>query len=532
MTYRRKSAQERVADVKTYLAPLGGINDVDPLAAMGEQYAISLINWMPGNAALNARHGYREWVTNLGAPVRTIMPYNAMSGDFKLFASTDAGIFDVTVSTAAPVVAKAITNGYYKWTTFGNVANQYLVAVNVGTSPSVLYNGTTWVDFTQVVTPAAPGEISGVDPNLFSHVVAFKRRLWFVQEDTMTAWYLPVDATSGAATPFYLTSIFKRGGKLLYMASWSVSSGEGLDDKLLFVSSLGEIAVYAGNDPNITTDWALESLFFAGPPIGERSFAEVGGDIFIVTTSGLTPISRILNGMMDQAPSEQAVSKRISRTLNRIVASRLYASNWEVHNTPIFQAIWVVIPGVGVNPPIQFVMNSITGAWTRFDLPINCALSNRDMFYFGTTDGRVCIYGGESFLDDIKIDGSGGLPVQCSLFSAYNYMGDPGTLKHWKLLRPILQSDQPPSYLIGLRVDFDIASLAGNPAPPSEAQVNPLWDTALWDGAFWSSEFTVYRPWVGVAALGFCCALQLKVASNDETSFVAIEFVYEKGGAI
>jgi hypothetical protein len=532
MTYARKSAQRRVAQVTTAVAPIGGLDDIDPLATMGEQFCIQLINWVPGNAALQARQGYREWVTNLGAPVKTIMHYNAMSGDYNTFAATDNGIYDVTASTAAPVIMHPVTDGHFNSVMFGNVAFQYLVAVGGGSSPSIFYDGTSWKDFIQSATPTNPGEIDGVDPSKFSQVQVFKRRLWFVEQDSMTAWYLPIDATSGVAKPFYFASVFKRGGKLLYIVNWSVDGGDGQDDKLVFVSNLGEVAVYQGTDPDNADAWALVAVFYASAPLGDRAFSEIGGDVLMATTYGIVPLTKTLSGMMSQTPSEQAVSKRISRTLNRIVQQGIYQRNWEMINFPMLQASVVIIPAVGDNPALQFVMNSLTGAWTKLDLPINTGRVARDGFYFGTVDGRVCLYGGENYLDDVKIDGSGGEPVICYLFSAYNYMGDPTSLKHWKLIRPLFQSDQPPSYLLTLNVDYDTAALAGNPAPPAEEQTDPIWDVAIWDQAFWSSSFTTFRPWVGVSALGFCCALLLKVATNDATTLVAIEYVFEKGGVV
>jgi len=532
MPFGRSTAQRRVSQIRSLMAPLGGINDIDPLANMGEEFCIQLLNWVPGNAALQARQGYREWVTGLTLPVKTLMQYNKMDGEFSLFAATDVGIYDVTVSGSVPILSKAVTQGYFKYINFGNVANQYLVAVNGTTDPSLLYDGTSWIEMTQSPTPTAPGEIKGVDPNSFSHVMSFQRRLWFVQDSSMTAWYLPIDATAGEAKPFYLTSVFKRGGKLLYIVDWTVDAGDGLDNKLIFVSSTGEIAIYAGTDPDNASTWSLQAVFFMGRPMGERSFTEFGGDVFINTSYGIVPLSKALVGEIAESPNQQAISKRINRTLNRIILSKKYQLNWELYNFPMLQAIILIIPPNGQEPALQYVMNSLTGAWTLLDIPLTTGIVARDTFYFGTVDGRVCQYGNGNYLDNVKLDGTGGDAVICSLFSAYSYMGDPSSLKHWKLIRPIFQSDQPPSYLVHLNTDFDIAALAGNPAPPSDEQTNPLWDIAIWDQSFWSSSYTVFRPWVGVSALGFCCALLMKAATNDETTLVAIEYVYETGGAI
>lgn len=533
MTYGSGSAQPKVANVQTVVAPTGGLNDVDPLAAMEENFCIQCMNWLPGNTSMNARQGYREWATGLTGTVKTLMPYYAMDGTFKLFATTDSGIYDVSTPTAVPPVVVAAGNGRYNHVMFSTVAQQYLVAVNGGSDPSLLYNGTAWSEFTEVpTTPVNPGEIKGVNPDSFSHVTSFKRRLWFVQEGTQTAWYLPIDAVAGEAKPFYLGSIFRRGGKLLYMIDWSVDASDGLANKLIFVSDVGELAIYDGDNPDLTESWELQSTFFLSAPIGDKSFCDFGGDVLLSTNFGLIPLTKALIGRIEETPMEAALTRNINRTINRLVNSRKYPRNWEVHNFSMLQAIVIFIPPFGDLPPIQFVMNSLTGAWTRADVPATCAVNAVGRFFFGTPDGRVCLYGEENYLDDVKLDGTGGNPVLCSLFTAYNYMGDPTTIKHWKLVRPIFQTDQPPSYRLTLNMDFDFSSLPGNPAPPGPELDNPLWDVAIWDNAFWSSALTVFRPWVGVAGIGFCCALLLKLASTDATALVAVEYVYERGGAI
>jgi hypothetical protein len=535
MPFSRKAAQARVSKVFNAIAPLGGLDDIDPIANMDPKFCIVLQNWFPGNASLTARQGYREWVTGLVKPVRTVMPYYGADGTYKLFAATDNGIYDATLSSNAPPIATPCTNGYYKHVIFGNVAFQFLVAVNG--LQNKLFNGTTWINFVEEpTTPVSPGQIKGVNPQSWSHVAVFQRRLWFVQKDTMTAWYLPVDAVAGEAKPFYLGGVFRRGGKLVYMIDWSVDGGGGIDNKMVFVSNAGEVAVYSGTDPDNLETWSLDAVFYAAPPVGERGFVDFGGDVLMVTTNGLIPLTKVLMGLMSEAPYEQALTKRISRTLNQLILSRKYQLNWEVINMPTLQAIVVFVPPNGQEPPIQFVMNILTGAWTRFDLPANCACLALGDMYFGTVDGRVMKYGNEGYLDNVSRDGTGGVPITCNMFSAYTYMEDPTTLKHWKLIRPLFQSKQPPNYLIHLNVDYQTDALPGAPAPPVQGPDEPIWGTfanaAVWDDAFWSSVFTSFHPWLGVAAVGFCCAVLLKVTINEPTSMVAIKFVYEPGGVV
>jgi hypothetical protein len=522
------------------MAPLGGINDTQPLAAMEPNYCLDMVNWYPGNSALAARRGYKEWATGFGAPVKTIMTYYDMSGVVKLFAATDAGIYDISVSTDSPVVELVAVNGDFKYVMFGTVNKQYLVAVNAKGAPSFIYDGTTWVAMVEEAgTPDAPGEIKGVNPSTFSHVTTFKRRLWFVEDDTTTAWYLPIDSVGGEAKPFYLGSIFRRGGKLLYIVDWSVDAGDGLDNKIVFVSDVGEIAIYAGDDPDSTDPtlvdrpWHLESVFYSASPMGERTAVDVGGDVLFLTAFGVIPLSRILLGEVAQSPDEASISKNINRALNRIAASKLYQINWQIYNIQNSQSLMVNIPPNGNSPAIQYVMNLLTGAWTRYDLPINCATIARGTMYFGTTDGRVCEFGEENYLDDVALDGTGGVKIVCGLFTAFSYMDNPSVLKHWNMMRLLFQATRPPNYVFRLNTDFSLDSLAGVPAPPPELDVAPsLWDSALWNQSTWSSTDTVYRPWLGVSAMGFSCALLLNASVVAKTQLTSIDFVYEEGGFI
>jgi hypothetical protein len=496
MGYRRDAVQEKVSQLWSTMAPLGGINDTQPLASMEPQYCLQMLNWFPGNSSLSARRGYREWATGFNIPVKSIMVYYDMSGVQKLFASTDTGIYDITTSTDVPVVEVAAVNGDYKSVMFGTVNTQYLVAVNAKGAPAYLYDGTTWIPMIEEAgTPDAPGEIKGVNPGNFSYVTTYKRRLWFVEDDTTTAWYLPIDSVGGVAKPFYLSSIFRRGGKLLYIADWSVDAGDGLDNKIVFVSNLGEIAVYVGDDPDDTANWELASVFYSASPMGERTSVDVGGDIYFLTAFGVIPLSKILIGEAAQTPDEASISKNINRTLNRIAASKQYQINWQIFNLPNAQSIMVNIPPNGNSPAIQYVMNLLTGSWTKYDLPINCAAVSRGVMYFGTTDGRVCEYGDEIYLDNVLMDGSGGTRIICELFSAFSYMDNPSSLKHWNLMRLMFQATRPPNYVFKLNTDFSLDSFAGIPAPPPELDVAPsLWDDAIWDESTWSSTDTVYRP--------------------------------------
>src|SRR3546814_19230905 len=96
-----------------------------------------------------------------------------------------------------------------------------------------------------------------------SFVWVYKNRLYFVQKDTMDAWYLAADAVGGAATKYPMAGIFGLGGSLLFGQRWSLSSGGdgGLSEQNAFVSTEGEVAIFQGLSPEDNQTWGEVGLY-------------------------------------------------------------------------------------------------------------------------------------------------------------------------------------------------------------------------------------------------------------------------------
>jgi len=534
------NSQQRVSNAKSMMAPLKGINDLDPLAAMDDNFCIYLRDMFPGNAGLTVRAGTRAWATGIKSqiapyspiPVKTLMAFNALDGSEELFAVTDEGVFDISASGDEPLLVHPLTNGMINYVQFSNPAGQFLVCCN-GTDPAFLYDGSSWIDFSEEVTPTTPGEISGVDPSLFSRVISFKNRLWFVQKETMSAWYLPTDAVAGAATEFLLGSIFQRGGNLYEMGTWSFDSGVGLDDNLIFRSSAGEIAVYKGTDPDDAATFALVSVYYVSAPVGNIAHADLGGDVLLLTRAGIVPISKVVQGAANESLYESTLSRNISKTLNTIVLRGGEINNWEIHNVPSLQAVMIVIPGEQQRLPVQYVMNVLTGAWAEYSLQASCMTVFQGVPYFGTNAGKVYRHSTEDpYKDNVQIDGTGGIPITGSMLSAFSYYDDPTALKHFKMVRPIIQAASNPRIRLSMAMDFQLDDLFTFNVPALTQRDLSTWDNADWDTAIWSSARQIYRPWTSVTGLGFSAALRMDLTVIAPTTFVAYEVLYESGGAI
>lgn len=527
----RNKPSRRTSQIRTVGAPTGGIDDTSSLENMEPQFALDILNMFPAATELVVRYGYEEWVTGFSAPVRTIMSYNGGTVS-RLLAATDDGIYNITSPGAVGASIKTITDGRLNTTMFSNVANQYLIGCNGGSDPNWLYNGTSFTNFVFDATPVNPGEIDGVNPDVWCNVCSHKKRLWFVQENSMTAWYLPVDSIGGVAKPFYLGGVFSRGGKLVNIMTWSLDAGYSVDDILIFQSSNGEIAGFAGTDPDNAGTWWQEAVYFIGAPMGDRTNTDLSGDLAMLTSYGLIPISKIIANTNQAGPSEDALSKRISKTLNTIVRNRANNPLWEIITLPTLQYCMIIIPAALDLPATQYVMNMVTGAWGRFTLPMLTAANYNEELYFSDDVSTVYKYG-NVFTDGVTLAGGEGETILSGFMQAYYNFGAPEHNKHYKLVRPIFSGITRPSYLIDISADYEPGGLDSLGTPPSVAiAASNVWDVGLWDVATWANVATSHFEWNGVDGVGYSAALIIKMNTRLDTSYVSCNWAFESGNSI
>lgn len=243
--------------------------------------AAVLENWFPTSTGIMARRGSKRWATMADSPILSLFTY--ISGNQKqLFAADDSGIYDIT-SVPSPytwllatdVSEQAIspdvpgevgfgeesmpgghiypgtTSGDWVVVQFGTAGGNFLVGVN-GTDPAFLYDGTTF-GATSITFPAG----SGLTTADLSYVWVYKNRLFFIQKESLDAWYLPVDSIGGELTKWPMGGVFPRGGVLLWGQAWSLDSGGagGLSEQCVFTTTEGEVAAYQGLSPDPDQGW-------------------------------------------------------------------------------------------------------------------------------------------------------------------------------------------------------------------------------------------------------------------------------------
>jgi hypothetical protein len=481
---------------------------------MKPEDALILDNVFPEANYVALRRGHVSHATGLGSGVvETLMTYHAANGTEKLFGAANNQIYDATSAGAASsVYSTSITSNRWQWFNFSTVSQLHILAFN-GVDTPLKYDGTSWA------TNSITGSISS-SANLINGT-AHKERVWLIEKNTLTAWYLASQAIGGAATKLPLQGVFDRGGALVAAGSLSMDSGTGIDDFLCFVTTNGEVAIYSGTNP--ASDFALIGMFHINEPLGYRCLEKFGGDLIILTTGGVVSMQQMMN--FDRAQQDQvAVTAKIQDKFN--ADARSYRDNfgWQAMIYPKARyGIFNVPVSVGATQR-QWVQNTITGKWCSFSgLNANCWGTLDEQLYFGGNDGTV-------YKADHNYQDAGGV-INWEIKTAFSYFGHRGRNKFFKMIRPLLVASGTPDILIGLNVDFDNTAPTGTLA--ASAGTAGLWGTGLWGTALWGGTGLLIQDWNTVGKIGYAAAVRLKGQSNGVAVQVnGFDVLAEPGGLI
>jgi hypothetical protein len=521
--FRRKTIPTSVqmqSRTETFLAPIKGWIQSESLAIDKEAGASVLENFFPTTRGIRPRGGLLRHAT-ITAGVKSLMVWRSGTAE-RAFASDTTAIYDVT-APASPTVQPSPdvtgqTSGFYSSTMFAGTGGDFLVAVN-GTDLRQLYNGSAWTNL-----PA----ITGVSSATLSYVWVFKNRLFFVQKDTMNAWCLAVDAIGGAATQISLSGVFKKGGSLLFGDTWSVNSGDGLNDVCVFVSTTGEVAMFAGTNPADPTNWGQIGRYDIGRPLGPNASIRAGGDLVIATVDGMIPLS----AAMQKDPAAltlAAVTRAIEDEWKRQAVARETSKQWSCVKWVARNMGIIGLPTVGASEVCCYVVNLLTGAWAKYTgWDVSALVDVGNLVYVGSPGGGVFIAeaGGT---DD-------GEPYFSTFVGLYDHLKTPTVHKSVKMARTSWLYRLP--FISRVSCSFDYKSTL--PAYPNAA-VHPsldVWDVGLWDAALWDAGTAeqVKTEWVSAAGGGFALAPNIQITNSyvapPEAELISADLLYEMGGAV
>jgi hypothetical protein len=366
--------------------------------------------------------------------------------------------------------------------------------------------------------------ISGVGltvTNLITTTV-FKQRMWYIENNSMNVWYAGILSFQGVLTQLPLGQIFKKGGTLVQMATWTIDNVSGIDDYAVFITTEGEVAIYQGYDPAQISTWSLVGVFNIGRPIGRRCYAKYASDIVVITADGLTPLSKAM--LTDRTQANAQLTDKIANAIGDDVQSFNANFGWQVIDYPLGSKLIINIPDQTNVLMHQWVMNSIAKSWWRFDAwNANCWELQQDALYYGGST--------KVFLADVgTADAGSAITVDCK--PAFSYFDLPGKLKNFRMARGIFQANAVINPTITLNVDFNDV-LNSSPLLVSGA-VAP-WDTSLWDVTSWgdSGASISNKNWQGISGIGYVASGRIsQQVSGVIVQWYSTDYLFEEGGPL
>lgn len=541
-------AQMRNHKFDIFPAPVLGLDISAPFTQQDPKTATVFVNFIARRYGSETRGGFRRHASNVGgvgtpSPVCTLMAYQPPRGPAstqlaKLFASCEDGnVYDVTSQTneaTAPSVSLTPAGtqnepGHFSFTNFATGNTNYLCIASAGAGYFTYDDAGGWVNRTASLT----GSVTGINVDF---VMVWKNRLWFIEENSTRAHYLGVGLIQGATAVFDFGPLLIHGGELRAMASWTVDSGDGVDDKLVLASSMGDVLVYAGTDPTALATFAIVGRWYIGPPPAGRTFmSKYGGDLAVLCENGVESMNRLMQaaGLLDpETQATDTVARRYNEVIGREIRNTRSQSGWNLIHVPSLEAVIVSTPynELGVDG-FQFCFSTIPIAWSSFiGMPMKCAELFDGELFFGTPYGTIC----KAFVsdsDDELTDGTVGTDVVASLQTAFIAPNEERMqLKRPQLVMPMFQAKEPPSVGVQVNTEWSGEAISGSPTyiPSDQA----LWDVAQWDQAVWGGSANTYLIWVGASGLGCYMSLRLSIIAKRNTLFTSWKLIYEPGGVM
>jgi len=487
---------------KVIPAPTDGWDQISPLAEMDPKRAPIMQNWVPRPGYVELRGGYQAFASAVtSSAVESLMVRRSPSGE-KMFAAADSHIADVSFGGSGSVVVSGLANARFQCVNFTPGGGTTVIQCVNGVDPLQMYDGTSWT------TPSITGFPVGFSSSTISNINSQKRRLWYCLKNSSIVAFMPTDAITGAiAGTLDFGALWAKGGYLVAMTSWTVDGGSGPQDYAAFISSRGQITIYAGTDPTNANAWSLVGTFDVSPPIGNRCFLRVGSDVMVITQAGVIPMSQALP-FDPSADRSVAVTARIQNAMAS--ASLNYSGNfgWQLVSYPFQQLILLNVPFSENVQQNQFIMNTLTGAWGEFTgWNFNCFEIFNNNLYSGGNSGIVnqCYIGTTDNGASIPAD------VQC----AFNWLDEPGRVKRMTMVQPLLTVGSGLTPTMAVDTDFMTSTAV---APVTTLSGGSLWDQAKWDSAVWSATSINFTSFLSVDAIGHSFAIRMRVNINDPSA--------------
>lgn len=508
----------------TMSPPYGGLDAVSPIDNMDPSFALELVNVFPGAGAPSVRQGYTQFNTSgttiPATPINFVRELPLKTGVKHLIAATDTNLYKILSDGSVSTVTNATphTNGSFNSEIFAN--NLYLCN---GIDTPQVYTGT---GNASNVTFTCTAGLS----NLVT-CAGWKRRLYFIQKNTMSVWVhasVDVPGTSGAPKlDEYLDIQYSmtRGGYLLFAGGYTNQTASSSQDLFFACSSEGEIVFYSGTSPS---DWSLVAHYYISRPVGYRAFVRFDGDIWIITQDGIVPVSALFQ--TDPSNVIEVVSSKINPIISAAAENYPFSQDWSGFVWPRGRRVYISVPQSSTENYF-LVYSQDTKGWTTFRLfdgaHCNASCHAFDHPFYASLTGVV--YQGETGQADAITSTSTGQAITFSGRTAFSFYGSRGNYKAFKDIRPLLKVKRGVTLNLGLDTDFKRSAVSTSVTVPTSNFT--AWGS-LW-GSPWSADVEYTFDRYAVKGQGHCAAVRFGGAIKNTTlDIYGFEIRYDMGGQV
>lgn len=508
-------------------APTGGLNTRDNLAAMAQTDATEFTNWFATPDKVAIRAGYDKFTVGPADYASSMYEFN--SGGTRELISAEGGVLRKTTTGGT---TSTLSTGYSGDDWIATHMNSRLYMVN-GEDTPIYYDGTS--------VSSAGFSGSGLTPADLSVVVSYSERLFFIEKNTQSVWYSPAKLSTNVLVEFPLQYVSNFGGSLISLGTFSVSSGDGIDDYIAFFFESGDVVVYQGTNPGDSAAWRRVAQLSTSPILGKRAVFQYGSDLLVITRDGIYPMSRLVTN--ERIEAAYAISDKIRPTFKN--AAKQYANNagWQGVYYPNGSKIIINVPrSPSTNVYDQFVMNTINGSWAVWeDIPAKTwATFNNKIYFSGYHDGGAIwnqaiwdeaywtyygIFEGDTGNND------NGNKITGTVKQAYSPLGRPGQNKLLGTVTHHMRIDAEFTTIIGFSKDFNPTYQESSLG--SDGQQGAIWDEAIWDEAIWQpSQLQVNQTQTLNGNVKYVSFSIETSSRNQDVEWYATDMNFQVGGLI